>query len=118
MCIYVSQPSWCGGCRVATSETEEEMQAPIAEELLHFEAYPNPFVVTSTVEFSSHVDAAVTVELFNLKGEFVNTLFSGNVNADEKHIARIDGAELAQGVYICKMTSGGETKFIKMVLQK
>jgi hypothetical protein len=119
MCIYVGQPSWCGGCKIAITDTEEEaIEAPIAVDQLQFEAYPNPFVVSSTVEFSSNIDANVTVDLFNIKGEFVSSLFSGNVFANEKHFASINGDELAQGVYICKMTSGEETKFIKMILQK
>ncbi len=120
MCITVNQPYWCGGCRIAapTAEGELEMESIVKEDLLSFDAFPNPFVESSTIAFSSQSDAVVRVEVFNLKGEFIQTLFSGNVLANEKHTAQLNGTELAQGVYLCKITSQNESKFIKVILQK
>jgi hypothetical protein len=98
--ITVCEPSWCTSNKLAGSENSESNEAPVSDAKLIFEAYPNPFVESSTVNFSSMTDAFVTVEVFNMNGEFVSNLFSGNIAANQMQTVRLNGAEMAQGVYV------------------
>jgi hypothetical protein len=85
--------------------------------------YPNPFNPTTTISYSLPLDANVTLEVYNMLGQKVVTLFSGT-QATGEHQVSFNGANLTSGVYIYRMeahsVSGGAafTQVKKMVLTK
>jgi chitinase len=85
--------------------------------------YPNPFNPTTTINYSLPSDANVTLDVYNMLGQKVVTLFSG-IQTTGEHQANFNGANLASGVYIYRMeahpVSGGAafTQVKKMVLTK
>jgi len=67
--------------------------------------YPNPFVsnarLTLTPIFSEHVDAS----LFDVLGRKIATLFEGWVTAGDTQDLIVDGSQLADGMYIIRVSS-------------
>ncbi len=68
--------------------------------------YPNPFNPTTKINFSVAVDSKVDVKIFNVLGQEIATLFSGNVAAGSQSI-NFDASQLNSGMYIYKMEANG-----------
>src|SRR5262249_843362 len=81
-------------------------------------SYPNPFNDNTTIEFTLTYDSPVTVEIYNFEGERVSTLFSGNVNAANRQIFNLNGTNLTEGVYYCKLVTNQGTTVNKLILAK
>ena len=88
--------------------------------------YPNPFNPTTVISYYLAEDAEVTLEIYNLGGQLVQTLIrtrqgSGH-HAVQWSAAEYSGHGLASGLYFCKLSSssaGGEFMAThKMVLMK
>ena len=85
--------------------------------LLH--AYPNPFSSTSTIEFERTSDAAhMLVEVYTLTGEKITTLFDKDAEAGTTYKVAFDGSAFPAGVYIYRITGGGNITNGKLVLIK
>lgn len=68
--------------------------------------YPNPFVPSTTVRFTTPHAAAVTITLVSLTGEVVKTLTSANYPMGT-HTVELNAMELAAGTYFYVLTSEG-----------
>ncbi|MEO8148244.1 MAG: T9SS type A sorting domain-containing protein, partial [Bacteroidia bacterium] len=70
-------------------------------------AFPNPFHSSTTIEFkNNNNDAHITVEIFNITGEKIAVLFDGDMSAGEVREVKFDAANLGDGVYFYRITSG------------
>lgn len=67
--------------------------------------YPNPAINQTTIEFSNTQKKNIKIELFNSKGELVETLINTELEAGS-HILKLDLTTLNQGCYFYKMTAG------------
>ena len=82
-------------------------------------AYPNPFNDATTIEFTVAESQNVKVEVFNLTGTKVATLFNGPAEASAAYKLTYRPEATAAGIYFARMTmSNGEVKTEKLVLQK
>jgi hypothetical protein len=81
--------------------------------------YPNPFNPGTSVRFHLPETSEVEVMVFNPLGQRVRLLHSGVLEAGDRRMqwdGRDDsGAEAAAGVYLLRVTSGGQARTIKMV---
>ncbi len=71
-------------------------------------AYPNPATAEAAIGFSLKNAGQATLDVWNVMGERVANLFSGNAEAGE-HTAKIQVAALPAGTYYYTLKSGGET---------
>jgi len=67
--------------------------------------FPNPATVSSSVSYSLSSSADVRIELYNIVGQNVKTVFSGNQNSGEYKVD-IDCAKLQSGIYFIKLSTG------------
>ncbi len=79
-------------------------------------SYPNPFYEMTNIEFVSDETSDVTVEIYNLTGEKVITLYQGSVDAGQAYNVSFDAKDLSEGVYLCKLTSPVAIKTIRLIL--
>ncbi|MCH8902389.1 MAG: T9SS type A sorting domain-containing protein [Bacteroidetes bacterium] len=77
--------------------------------------YPNPFIDQLQIEYSLKKAAQVELEVFNITGELVETLFSGRELAGvQHHIIKSPTAKYGSGLYLLRVTVDG-TQFTKLL---
>jgi hypothetical protein len=79
--------------------------------------YPNPFNPTTAFSFTLPEAGQVALRVFNLQGQLVETLVDGIRDAG-KHNVTFDASHLASGIYLYKLSAGGEVVSGKMILVK
>ncbi len=79
--------------------------------------YPNPFNPSTEIAFSLFEASNVQLEVFNLLGKKVTTVFEGNLDAGI-HSFTWNGNTAASGIYLYKLTAGDFIQTKKMMLIK
>lgn len=86
-------------------------------------AFPNPFNPTTQIALSLPESAEVSVSVFNVLGQEVRTLISGEVMAAGDHVVSWDGrndagVSVSTGVYLYRVVAGEQILSKKMILMK
>ena len=85
------------------------------------DVYPNPFNPSATIRFALPEAAEVRLVVYDVVGREVARLVEGKRPAGY-HVAHFDGARLASGLYLYRLTARGEagafSKTGRMVLLK
>jgi len=76
--------------------------------------HPNPFTHEITLEFTLDTRSKVTIEVYNNRGVLITTIAEQSFDQGT-HQLRWDGAGLAVGVYIIKMTVGDMVYTAKVI---
>ncbi len=101
-------------------DNDEQNQVAVQTKLLG--NYPNPFNPTTTIEFALKKKGAVTLSVYNIKGQKVNTLVNEEYRAGTHSIvwdgSDADDNTVASGIYFYKLQAGSYTKTRKMILMK
>ncbi|MDD3536540.1 MAG: T9SS type A sorting domain-containing protein [Candidatus Cloacimonetes bacterium] len=84
--------------------------------------YPNPFRDKTNISYILEKEAKISVEIYNLKGQKVKTLYSG-MGKKGKHGISWDstdnhGKKVASGVYFCRLITPDSIQSQKMLLMK
>jgi hypothetical protein len=79
--------------------------------------YPNPFNSSTTIKLNLPGAGHIRVDIFNMLGQKIETLYDGNMSAGEKEIVW-NGDKSASGVYFYRVTSGDRTATRKMLMLK
>ena len=80
-------------------------------------SYPNPFNPTTRIKFNIAEREAVQLTVYDVLGNKVSTLVNETLEAGA-HNVEFNGANLASGVYIYKLTTRNFSATRKMVLMK
>lgn len=92
--------------------------AVVSENGLSFNVYPNPFSSIANLEFTSAKDSYVTVELFDLTGRMVKSLYAGDTKQDDSKSIVISADELRNGIYLLKIKSDNDVYNQRVFIQK
>jgi len=79
--------------------------------------YPNPFNPMTEISLSLPRVSEVKLDVFNLLGQKVTTIFDGELEAGT-HSFSWDGSSVASGVYLYRVTAGDFVETKKMILLK
>jgi len=84
--------------------------------------FPNPFNPKTAISFSLAREGVTTIEVLDLRGYLVTTLFQGNLEAGH-HLVDWDGLDangrmVAAGTYLARLRTPGHEAVSKMVLAK
>jgi parallel beta-helix repeat protein len=83
-----------------------------------FPNYPNPFNPTTNIAFELPVMSKVSLKVFNILGQEIETLFDKQIMSSGRHKVRFSHPDLSSGVYFYQLSSGQNTAVGKMVLMK
>jgi|GEM_PF-2262486 len=100
-------------------ENEDDEQTPPVIDIT--EAYPNPFTESITIGFRTDKQANVSVSIYNLRGQLVNTITVGVSKAGSNQI-HWDGRDskyriCAPGIYTIKLVTDVGSRCRKIVLK-
>lgn len=101
--------------RMPVSIREDGQEAPDRFELE--QNVPNPFNPKTEIRWTMDVGRRARLSVYDLLGREVIVLADG-VYAQGRHSVRFDASNLASGVYIYRLESGGQVETRKMVLIK
>ncbi len=80
--------------------------------------YPNPFNPTTRIEFVAKKAGRAVLEVFDVNGRLIRTIFDGAVQANRNYHVDFDGRDLASGIYFYRLNLNGQMKTRKMVLMR
>ncbi len=84
--------------------------------------YPNPFNPTTTIAFDLAQSSPISLRIYNIKGQLVRTLFSGDRSAGTHRIVwnGMDdhNRQVATGVYFYRLDANGFSQTRKMLMVK
>ena len=82
--------------------------------------FPNPFNPFTTIEFSLDTKGFITLDIFNISGQKINTLFSENLTAGAHSVIwdgrDANGSAVSSGIYFCRLLMGDCVAAHRMVL--
>jgi hypothetical protein len=78
--------------------------------------FPNPFSNNTTVSFTLPEDTHVKLEVFDISGKCIQTLFNDNVQAGNEYKADFNGDNLNDGIYFYRLTTTDNVIIGKMML--
>ena len=86
---------------------EVEVVVEMADQFIVEPAYPNPFNPEAQMRFAVNRRQVVRMDLYDVMGRQVQSLFEGPSPAGQIQTVRIDGSALPSGTYMVRLT--GET---------
>ena len=82
-----------------------------------FQNYPNPFNPSTTISFALPKAQKVTIDLFDLSGRHIKTIYSGIKTAGGHEIS-FNAGGLSSGVYLYRIKAGKYSAVRRMTLLK
>ena len=84
--------------------------------------YPNPFNPSTTISFDIHESGSTALQIYNVKGELVTTLASGNIRTGSYSLTwdgtNSQGQAVAAGAYLVVLRRGSEQLSQSMLMLK
>lgn len=85
----------------------------ISNQISSVASYPNPSSTLTSISYSLETPGDVNIEIYNLIGKNIKTIFSGNENTGDHKIS-FDSSSLDNGIYLVKIIAGRTEKTIKL----
>lgn len=104
------------GAGLVTS-VRPERESTIPTDVRLFQNYPNPFNPSTTIQFYLPRTESVSLRLYDVAGQEVETLVEGEVPAG-MHELRWTANHHASGMYIYRLQAGGFVEAKKLIYQK
>ncbi|MEJ2596131.1 MAG: M4 family metallopeptidase [bacterium] len=79
-------------------------------------AYPNPFSVSTTIEFTNGREGKITVQLYDFTGRMLKEIYDGDAELATKYEIRVDAKDLSPGLNLCVLRHSDGTVLIKKLL--
>jgi hypothetical protein len=112
---------WMDG-RIASFSPDSGLPVTEAGSFALAANYPNPFNLSTTVQFSLPAPARAELTILNAAGRKVRTLIDGQISGGPQKRdwdgLSDSGSILPSGVYICRLKAGGKICTRKMALMK
>jgi hypothetical protein len=118
--LYASGPdgnSAGSGLSLITGIRDESRSAPLPAEATLWQNYPNPFNPSTTISFKTDTYGRVNLSVFDILGRKVTVLVNENL-APGKYLVKFDGKDLASGMYVYRLETGGKSVARSMMLVK
>jgi len=104
-----------------TAEIDSD-ESLIPKEFALYDNYPNPFNPTTQIAVDLPEAAATEITVWNIMGQKVATLYSGDLNAGHHSLnfngRDSNGKQLTSGMYLYRVTAGKYNATKKMTLMK
>jgi len=99
------------------SPTSANDPKPLPNTISLSQNYPNPFNAQTTIEYYLPQTGPVTIDIFDIMGRKVETLYNG-VKQAGRHAVVWDAGEMSSGVYFYRIRAENDTETRKCLLMK
>lgn len=99
---------------VVSKVADKRIAEPVVDQLV---CYPNPVVTTANISYVLSKDMNVSVNLYGVNGQLIQTLTSG-MQTSGLHTVSIDASNLSGGMYYAKVMTGDEQQLIRVSINK
>lgn len=106
------------GSEQAALKTTTDRAFKRKEENIQLYAFPNPFSSITNVEFRGVADAQTSIEVFDVSGQRLMTLFEDYAPVDGMISLKFDRAGLADGTYYLRAVSGDAVASKRIIVIK
>lgn len=93
------------------------ISSPIDNDIVSVQSFPNPFWGNTTIEYKLSRPSFVRVEIYNLTGQRLKLLRSGNYTTGT-HRIHWDASGLSGGTYFCRITTDKGIVMKKLILNR
>ena len=90
-------------CTSAKTGYAQEIASIDPKSSIKLEAYPNPFTNSTFVRFSIPYDGEVILDVFNVTGTEVASLFNGSTEGNREYSIELNAANFPVGFYIIRL---------------
>jgi formate-dependent nitrite reductase cytochrome c552 subunit len=90
------------------------LSSPVNRTIL-LKNYPNPFNLSTTIEYKLPKAANVTIEVFNFNGQKVKVLLTNKYETAGIQSVKFNTIDLPSGIYFCSLRVGRSVQVIKMI---
>gem|GEM_PF-3766525 len=104
----------CGTCPGLKSLAGAE--EPLSDVMVR--NYPNPFSGATHIVFTLPEDSKVVLDVYDLSGKVITTLFDGEARKNQEYKSEFDGQSLSSGVYFYRMVTDDGVYTGKMILKR
>ena len=105
-----------------TSVREKEVVQNAISSFALYQNYPNPFNPNTTIQYNLPQAGSVEVNIFDVQGRLVRSLFKSNQLSGTHSIAwdsrSSGGSQVASGTYFCQVLFDGSAIVKKLLLVK
>ncbi len=105
-------------CREVPTVDLEAVQGQNTATRISMDAFPNPTAGPVVIEFTTGIEQRVTVEVIDLNGRTIETLFNQSANADQNYRIDFSTSNLPNGIYLTKMTTDSEVMVKKVMVTR
>jgi hypothetical protein len=112
---YHFDPTEAAPCVLAADDRNQQLRP---ESFRLYQNYPNPFNPTTNIQFDLIRDARVTLQVLNVLGQNVATIYDHQTLSAGARAITFDGSHLASGVYVYRLEVKGHAAALKMLLLK
>ncbi len=101
--------------------SNDNQTAPAVTRVLH-QNFPNPFNPETTISFDMPVNGNAKLDIFNVKGQLVKSLFNGNAPSGRNTLVwnstDQNGNAVTSGIYFYRLSTDNHSETRKMMLMK
>jgi len=120
---YAGETQLYGPISIYMDFEDEPELPPVPEYYGLFQNWPNPFNPITTIAFRLSENTHGSLDIYNSKGQFVKSLYEGNIAADDKFLFTWDGTDrfnlkTGTGIYFYVLRTDQESIIRKMILIK
>lgn len=90
--------------------------ADLNQESMHMDLWPNPARNAAFVTVQSINTGFTSIELCDLTGQVVSTVYKGSLASGVKHTFEIDVQNLSDGMYLCRVIGDNDTLVKRLVV--
>jgi hypothetical protein len=91
------------------------VKTDLGEKNIQLTSYPNPFRSSATIHFTVPIQSKVSLQLYNMEGQLINTILQENMNAGT-YEQPLNDQLLASGSYLLKLNA--DTQIITSIVIK
>jgi hypothetical protein len=115
----ISRGATFGNCSANSIAPSTELMATRLATDTEFTVFPNPSDQATTLTYTAKTDDHIQIQLFDLTGKMIKTVFSGTVLNGNTHQFLLPTEELEHGIYFIRLnsTTNGQSKTLRLIVR-